>query len=194
MSARTYSVTLEDGKTSLIEVQCNLERGMTAFKIEGMPLDVTSAIRNRIRATINSMGLSLPAKQITVMVPLVDSPDGILQFDLPIAVSLLAAMNIIPRDDAERHVCLGGLSEGGNLVPISRALLAAIAASEKNFDLVCPNDCGAEAAWIGSIQVIAPKTLLELVNHFNGRRVLSVAEFGDQLEKAQRLPECPSSE
>lgn len=180
IGARTYSVALFDGKARLIAVQCKIINGVTAFRVSGLPIEAASAIKSRARTALNSMGLSLPAKYIEIAVPFDYQTTECAHLDLPIAVSLLAAMNLIPRDEAERRVCLGGLSEGGELISVDGALPATITAAEENLGLICPNECAAEAAWVGSVQVVAPKSLLELINHFNGRRVLPTVEFDKQ--------------
>lgn len=187
MTAKTYSVDLNGVDANLIGMQCKITPGSTGFKISGLPVSATLAIVDRIRSALTSMGLSLPAKTISVTIPPNGQSTDIAHLDLPIAMSLLTAMDIIPIDEAERQVCIGGLSEYGMLVPVSGALPAAIAAAKKNFGLVCSNECRAEAAWVGSVQVIAPKSLIELVNHFNGRRVLSSAELDNQQSKDQYL-------
>ena len=177
MFARTYGVDLTDSETNLIGIQCDITPGYTAFRIDGLPVAAMAATENRIRASFNSMGLSLPAKMITVTIQSNSVGIDIAHFDLTIAMSMLTAMGIIPCDEAKQQVCIGGLSELGMIVPVNGALPAAIAAVEGNFSLVCPNECRNEAAWVGSVQIIAPKSLLELVNHFAGRRVLPAVEF-----------------
>lgn len=177
MTARTYGVFLNGDKTNLIEVQCQITPGVTAFKIDGLSATAMSPTKARIRSAITSMGLSLPAKTISVTGPSYGQRTDIAQLELPIAMSLLTEMGVIPKGEAERQVCIGGLSDCGNLLQVCGILPAAIAAAEENFGLICPNECGAEAAWVGSVQAIAPKSLLELVNHFNGRRVLPTADF-----------------
>src|SRR5690606_20160660 len=73
------------------------------------------------------------------------------------------------------QVALGQLSLDGRLGPVSGGLPAALGAAEADCGLTCPAACGAEAAWVGAVQVIAPATLLALVNHFTGRAALAPA-------------------
>ena len=108
------------------------------------------------------MALALPSKHITVNLSPADLPKEGSHFDLPIALSLLAAMEVIPNDEVSRQVALGELSLDGKLIPVIGALPAALAAAEASCDLICPKDCGAEAAWVGSVNVIAPATLLQV--------------------------------
>jgi magnesium chelatase family protein len=124
------------------------------------------------------MGLALPAKRITVNLSPADLPKEGSHFDLPIALAVLAAMEVLPRDAVAGNVALGELSLDGSLVTVIGALPAAVAAAEADCGLICPAGCGAEAAWVGAVQVIAPKSLLALVNHFTGRAALAPSQPG----------------
>jgi len=179
MVARAYTVAFLGVEARIIEVQCSLAPGLPAFNIVGLPDKAVSEAKERVRAALTSMALALPSKRITVNMSPADLPKEGSHFDLPIALSLLAAMEVIPSDEVARQVALGELSLDGKLIPVIGALPAALAAAEASCDLICPKDCGAEAAWVGSVNVIAPATLLQVMNHFNGKQVLKSAEPGE---------------
>lgn len=181
MIARAYTVAFQGVDARLIEVQCSLAPGIPAFNMVGLPDKAVSESKERVRAAITSMGLALPAKRITINLSPADIPKEGSHFDLPIALSLLAAMDIFPKDEAAQQICLGELSLDGNLVPVVGALPAAIAAAESNFGLICPKLCGPEAAWVAAVKVIAPESLLATVNHFSGKTILPVSEPGEVL-------------
>jgi magnesium chelatase family protein len=103
-------------------------------------------------------------------------------FDLPIALSLLAAMQIIPEDAVEGTTALGELSLDGSLVPVIGALPAAMAAAEDDRTLLCPKASGAEAAWVGACQVIAAKGLADIVRHYTGQSPLPPATPGEVID------------
>ena len=73
---------------------------------------------------------------------------------------------------------MGELSLDGSLVPVAGALPAAMAAAEEDRTLLCPRACGAEAAWVDAVRVIAPATLAEAIRHFTGQAPLAPAEPG----------------
>ena len=183
MVALAYTVAFEGVSARLVEVQCAIVAGLPAFSIVGLPDKAVSEARERVRAAITGMGLALPAKRITINLSPADLPKEGSHFDLPIALALLAAMGAVPEEEVSRVVTLGELSLSGELVKVLGALPAALAAAEANLDLICPAECGAEAAWVGAAQVIAPATLLSLMNHLNGREMLPAAEPG-KVEKS----------
>ena len=178
MVARAYTVAFQGVEARLVEVQCAIAAGLPAFNLVGLPDKAVSEARERVRAAMTAMGLALPAKRITVNLSPADLPKEGSHFDLPIALAVLAAMEVVPADAVAAQVALGELSLDGSLVPVIGALPAALAAAEADCGLICPAPCGAEAAWVEAVQVIAPKTLLALVNHFNGRAVLAPARPG----------------
>jgi len=175
MVARAYTVAFQGVEARLVEVQCAIAAGLPAFNLVGLPDKAVSEAKERVRAAMTAMGLALPAKRITVNLSPADLPKEGSHFDLPIALAVLAAMDVLPRDEVAAQVALGELSLDGSLVPVIGALPAALAAAEADCGLLCPAACGAEAAWVGAVQVIAAKSLLALVNHFTGRAVLAPA-------------------
>ena len=178
MVARAYTVAFEGVEARLVEVQCAIAAGLPAFSVVGLPDKAVSEARERVRAALTAMGLALPARRITVNLSPADLPKEGSHFDLPIALAVLAAMEVVPADAVATEVSLGELSLDGRLVGVIGALPAALAAAEADCGLICPAACGAEAAWVGAVQVIAAPTLLSLVNHLNGRAALTPARPG----------------
>ncbi len=178
MVARAYTVAFQGVDARLVEVQCAIAAGLPAFNLVGLPDKAVSEAKERVRAAMTAMGLALPAKRITVNLSPADLPKEGSHFDLPIALAVLAAMDALPRDAVAGNVALGELSLDGSLIPVIGALPAAVAAAEAECGLVCPAACGAEAAWVGAVQVIAAPSLLALVNHFTGRAPIEPAKPG----------------
>jgi len=179
MVARAYTVAFEGVEARIVEVQCALAAGLPAFNIVGLPDKAVSEARERVRAALASMSIALPSKRITVNLSPADLPKEGSHFDLPIALALLAALEIIPRDAVENTVALGELSLDGRLVPVIGALPAAMAAAEADRSLLCPRACGAEAAWVGATQVLGASTLDEVVRHYTGQAPITPAEAGE---------------
>ena len=179
MVASAYTVAFEGVEARLVEVQCALTAGMPGFSIVGLPDKAVSEAKERVKAALSSLNLALPSKKITVNLSPADLPKEGSHFDLPIALALLAAIDVIPRETVEETVALGELSLDGSLVPVIGALPAAMAAAEEERGLLCPKACGAEAAWVGATEVIAPATLIEAIRHFTGQATLSPAGPGE---------------
>ena len=178
MVARAYTVAFEGVEAREVEVQCAITPGMPAFSIVGLPDKAVSEARDRVRTALASMAIALPSKRITINLSPADLPKEGSHFDLPIALSLLAALDVVPQDAAEGVCALGELSLDGNLMPVIGALPAALAAAEAQRSLLCPKASGREAAWVGAAQVIAAENLGDVVRHYTGQKPLSPAEPG----------------
>jgi magnesium chelatase family protein len=179
MVARALTVAFEGIEARLIEVQCALSPGMPAFQIVGLPDKAVSEARERVRAALSALSVALPSKRITINLSPADLPKEGSHFDLPIAMALLAALEILPAEEVAETVALGELSLDGALVPVTGALPAAMAAAAGEYALFCPAPCGPEAAWVEATRVLAPRTLIDVIRHFNGQAPLSPARPGE---------------
>lgn len=179
MVARTYTVAFDGVEARLVEVQCAVSPGIPAFSVVGLPDKAVSEARERVRAALGALAVALPAKRITINLSPADLPKEGSHFDLPIALALLAAIDLLPADAVVQTVSLGELSLDGDLVPVAGALPAAMTASAQDLTLLCPSRCGPEAAWVGDANVIAAPSLHAVLHHFTGQSVLPRAEPGD---------------
>ncbi len=179
MVARAYTVAFEGVEARIVEVQCAVTPGLPSFSIVGLPDKAVSEARERVRSAMSSLSIALPSKRITVNLSPADLPKEGSHFDLPIAMALLAALEIVPREDIEHTVALGELSLDGSLVAVMGALPAAMAAAEQGRALLCPEACGAEAAWVGATQVLAAQSLTAVIQHYTGQLPLAPASPGE---------------
>ena len=176
MVAHVTTVAFEGVDTTQIDVQVQIAPGLPAFTVVGLPDKAVAESRERVRAAIHALGLSLPPKKIIVNLAPADIIKEGSHFDLPIAIAVLVAMQILAQDEVDRFIALGELGLDGVLLPVSGILPAAIEASSKDMGIICPRICGPEALWAGDIDVLAPHNLLALINHFKGVQVLSAPE------------------
>ncbi|QGX97321.1 ATP-binding protein [Roseovarius faecimaris] len=179
MVAKAYTVAFEGVEAKPVEVQCAVTPGLPAFSVVGLPDKAVSEARDRVRTALSSMAIALPSKRITINLSPADMPKEGSHFDLPIALALLAALEIIPRDAVEEACALGELSLDGALVPVVGALPAAMAAAEEDRTLLCPKASGAEAAWVGAVRVLGAANLADVVRHYTGQSPLPPAEPGE---------------
>jgi magnesium chelatase family protein len=181
MVARVRSVAFHGIDCLDVEAQVTIHGGLPAFTVVGLPDKAVAESRERVRAALHALGLALPPKRITVNLAPADLAKEGSHFDLPIALGLLVAMEILPADEVMGYMALGELALDGSLTPVAGILAAAIAASERELGLVCPAASGGEAAWASTIEILAAPSLIALVNHFKGTQVLSppVAAMAD---------------
>ncbi len=172
-----------------VEVQVQIAPGLPAFLVVGLPDKAVGESRERVRAALTSIGLSLPPKRVLINLAPADLAKEGSHFDLPIALGVLAAMEIIPRDAVAEFAALGELALDGTLAPVAGVLPAAIAAGARELGLICPGPQGSEAAWAGTVEVIAPHDLPAAINHFAGRQLLPHATPPDISAEPWRGPD-----
>ncbi len=171
------TVTFQGVETKEIDVQVQIANGLPSFTIVGLPDKAIGESKERVRAALHAIGLSMPSKRVTINLAPADVLKEGSHFDLPIALGILAAMNIFPGEELAHYMVMGELSLDGSIRPVSGILPAAISASATNRGIICPKDCGQEALWAGDLNVIAPDNLVTLINHMKGVQILSNPEI-----------------
>ncbi len=156
-----------------IDVEVQIANGLPAFTIVGLPDKAVGESKERVRAALHAMGLSLPAKRMTVNLAPADVNKEGSHYDLPIALGLLVAMDVMPQDAVQDFYALGELGLDGGLREVTGVLPAALQAQTQACGLICPQSSGSEAAWAGEIEILAAQSLLQLINHFKGVQVLA---------------------
>ena len=137
--------------------RCRSPAACPAFLVVGLPDKAVGEARERVRAALSAMGLSLPPRRILINLQPADLLKEGSHFDLPIALGVLAAMDVLPREEIAGYAALGELSLDGTLNPVAGVLPAAIGASARDLGLICPAAQGGEAAWAGRIEVLAAR-------------------------------------
>lgn len=173
MVARVNTVAFLGIEVIDVDVQVQVSGGLPAFGVVGLPDKAVGESRERVRAALDALGLALPPKRITVNLAPADLLKEGSHFDLPIALGLLVAMGVLPVEELAGYTALGELALDGRIRPVAGVLPTAIGALGAGRGLICPAAQGGEAAWAEGLEVLAPDSLLALINHFKGTQVLS---------------------
>lgn len=179
MVARVHTVAFEGVEARDVSVQVQISPGVAGITVVGLGDKAVTESRERVRAALTAIGLALPAKRITVNLAPADLPKEGSHYDLPIALALMTALGVVPQDAMDGFTVLGELALDGTIAAVTGALPAAIAANAHDRGLVCPAACGPEAAWAGDMEIVAPSSLLEFVNHVKGVQTLSPPRRGE---------------
>ena len=188
MAARVVTVAFQGVEARRVDVQVQFTGGEAKFFLVGMGDKAISESRERVRAAFSGLGLALPTRRIIANLAPADLPKEGSHYDLPIALAIMAGMNVIPADALEDWAAIGELSLDGRITPVAGALPAAVAAGAMGLGLICPEACGPEAAWAGDTRILAAPSLVAIVNHFRGTQVLSAPVIGP-MRDAERQPD-----
>jgi len=184
MIARVVTVAFEgvEARRVDVEVQVSNTGGVEpAFFIVGLADKAVTESRERVRAAFLGLGLALPKRVVVNLAPADVKKEG-SHYDLPIALGLMCAMGVLPTDGLQEWAAIGELSLDGRIAPVSGVLPAAVAANGFELGLICPEANGPEAAWAGDVRILAPRSLIAVVNHFRGSQVMSPPKPGPMVE------------
>ncbi|MHA1558426.1 MAG: YifB family Mg chelatase-like AAA ATPase [Alphaproteobacteria bacterium] len=156
-----------------ITVESAIVSGLPNFSIVGLPDKSVSESRERIRSCFYHLGVNFPAKRVTVNLAPADQQKEGSHYDLPIALTLMASMDLIDGDQLFEYLALGELSLDGNIIFVPGVLAASIHAQSKNLKLICPKAAEQEALWSGHESIVAAPNLLSIINHFKGTQVIT---------------------
>ncbi len=174
MVVRICTTALQGIKVVNVNVEIQLSSGLPAFIIVGLPNKTVAESRERVRAALVSIGLSLPAKRIIVNLAPADILKEGSHYDLPIALGLMAAMGVIDPLDLGSVIALGELSLDGRISAVPGVLPAALHANSMTKTLFCPAANGREAAWAGEeLNIIACDSILDIMGYLKGELPLS---------------------
>ena len=116
MLARVNTITFNGLEILDVDLQVQVSSGLPAFTIVGLPDKAIAESKERVRAALQSLGLSLPAKRITINLSPADLFKEGSHFDLPVALGLLAVMGVIPNEVLADYIALGELGLDGSVI------------------------------------------------------------------------------
>ncbi|WP_128380955.1 YifB family Mg chelatase-like AAA ATPase [Streptomyces cavernae] len=162
--ARTCSVALVGVEGVVVEVQADLEPGLAAFSLVGLPDKSLSESRDRVRAAVVNSGGEWPQKKLTVGLSPASVPKAGSGFDLAVACAVLgAAERIDPRVLAD-IVMIGELGLDGRVRPVRGVLPAVLAAADAGYEQVVVPECAAtEASLVPGVSVLGVRSLRQLI-------------------------------
>ncbi len=169
MFSKTWAVALHGIEATEIEVECQVEGGLTYFSVVGLAGTSIKEARDRVSAAIKNSGYYPPRNHTTVNLAPADLRKEGSAFDLPIAVGLLAAMGQMRNDNLDNYVLLGELALDGRLRPVKGILPSALSVRSMNGKaLIVPEENADEAAIAEGVSVYPMSHFRDVVDFLNG--------------------------
>ncbi|MFJ7045939.1 YifB family Mg chelatase-like AAA ATPase [Streptomyces sp. NPDC101112] len=162
--ARTCSVALVGVEGVVVEVQADLEPGVAAFTLVGLPDKSLTESKDRVRAAVVNSGAEWPQKKLTVGLSPASVPKAGSGFDLAVACAVLGASERIDPRVLSDIVMIGELGLDGRVRPVRGILPAVLAAAEAGYEQVVVPECSAaEASLVPGVSVLGVRTLRQLI-------------------------------
>ncbi len=175
MHTKIFSATTIGVQTHLIDVEVDLSFGLLQFFIVGLPDTAVKESRQRIHTALKNCGIKLPERKITVNLAPADVKKEGTVFDLPIALGIIGAAQLVCIDASflDETIFLGELSLDGSVKPVKGVLpIACDAAALGKKRIIVPTDNALEAALIKNIEVIAISHLHDLIAYLRKERTI----------------------
>lgn len=167
-----------------VTVEVHLSNGLPSLSIVGMPETAVKESRDRVRSAIINSRFDFPARRITVNLAPADLPKGGGQFDLPIALGILAASQQIPSEPLAKFEFVGELGLNGELRAVPGCLPAAIACGKQLRHFFCPTENMQQVALADNVESYCGSSLLQACAYLSGQSSLlpSVTEAYNPIE------------
>lgn len=171
MVAKVYSASVLGINAYKVEVEVNLAKGLPRHSvIVGLPDSAVKEARERVEASIKNSNLPFPTHRITVnLAPADVRKEGSL-FDLPIALGILAAQEVIERKRVEEFLIVGELSLDGKINKVKGILPIVLESKELGFKkVILPYENRKEGGVVEGVEVYPVKDLATVVQFLNNQ-------------------------
>ncbi len=170
MLARVFSCAVIGLEGVIVEVEVDTAQGLPGMDIVGLPDAAVQESKQRVMSAIKNAGFPYPRKRLTInLAPASVRKEG-PSYDLPIALGVLACMEMIPHELLRQSLVVGELSLDGSVRHVRGVLPMAAIAKEQGYQrILVPEVDAAEAALIPELEVIPVKSLADLTKFLQGK-------------------------
>lgn len=182
--ATLYSRDTQGIDAPLVKIETHITNGLPGFSIVGMAETAVKESKDRVRSAIMTSNFDFPVRRITVNLAPADLPKTSGRFDLPIALSILAASRQLPTETLESYEWAGELGLSGDIRPIRSVLPLALKTKHAQRSLVLPSDNAQEAALVKDINVYPVGHLLDISAHLHQQQLLTPQSRPEACEQA----------
>lgn len=152
-----------------VDVETDISSGLGAFVIVGLPDTAVQEARDRVKSAMRHADAAFPRTRVTVNLAPADLKKCGTPFDLPVAVGVMLAAELLPEASARDVMFAGELGLDASLRPVHGALSFAILAKALGVRaLILPAANAEEAALMEGVDILPAKNLQEVITHLNG--------------------------
>lgn len=161
----------------LIEIQADISDGLPVFEMVGLLSSEVKEAKERVRTALKNSDFKLPARHITVNMSPANIKKSGSGFDLPVAIAVLIAQEILPEDFFKNSIIIGEISLNGTVIATDGILPVALKAVEDGYRrLIVPIDNVMEASMAGDIEIIGVQSIEDIVAIAKGEHVYIMPE------------------
>src|SRR5690554_3956910 len=163
MLVKSYGSAVQGIRATTITIEVSVSQGINFFLV-GLPDNAVRESQQRIATALQSIKQKMPKKRVVINMAPADIRKEGAAYDLPLAVGIMAASEVVSPNMLAEHVIMGELSLDGTINPIKGILPMAIQAREEGFaGLIVPKQNAREAAVVNDLNVYGVESLNEVV-------------------------------
>ena len=167
MICSVYSFAVSGIEASVIRVEADVSGGLPGIDLVGYLAGEVREARERVRVAMKNSGFFIPAKRITINLSPADERKGGTGYDLPIAMGILCACDIIPAVLTDGYGFVGELGLDGRVRGVTGILSCVYEAKQRGFhSIIIPSANLEEGALVEGIRVYGVSSLAEAARHF----------------------------
>lgn len=171
MLAKTYGAAVQGIDALIVTVEVNVASGSKLYMV-GLPDNAVKESHERILSALQNSGLSVPQKKTVINLAPADLKKEGSAYDLPIAIGMLAASEMVIMDGLDKYVIMGELSLDGSIQPIRGVLPIAIKAREEGFKgFILPRENAREAAIVNNLEVYGVDHIRDVLGFLNKQKI-----------------------
>ena len=168
MLVKTYCAAVMGLEATTVTVEVSIAHG-TNLHMSGLADTAVRESIDRIRAAFSNTGFRFPSADITINMAPADIRKEGSSYDLPLAMAILAASEMVNTDMLDGYMLVGEIGLDGRLQPIRGALPIAIKARADKFKgLIVPIQNVREAAVVNNLKVYGMESIVDVVRFLNG--------------------------
>lgn len=172
MLIKIFGAAVQGIDATLITIEVNSSKGCM-FYLVGLPDSAVKESHQRIISALQYNGYKMPTSNIIVNMAPADIKKEGSAYDLPLAIGLLGANEVISCNKFSKYMLMGELSLDGSIQPIKGALPIAILARQLGFKgLIVPKQNAREAAVVNDLEVYGVENIKEVVEFYDDRQTL----------------------
>ncbi|MGB8412287.1 MAG: YifB family Mg chelatase-like AAA ATPase [Candidatus Binatus sp.] len=178
MHASVISCALVGVDAFPVEVEIDIGAGMPPHRLVGLAEGAVKEALDRVKSALKNSGFDFPTRKMTINLAPADTRKEGSAFDLPLALGILAAQNVLKdRERLRGYLVLGELALDGRIKGIRGALPTALLARSARFaGVILPRENASEASVVGEgTAVLGVESLREAFEFFEGLRPLQSA-------------------
>ena len=191
MLAKTTGAAVQGIDAIAVTIEASVDWGATMV-IVGLPDTAVKESAERVRCAIVQSGFEFPRKSVVINMSPADIKKEGSAYDLPIAIGIMAADELVNTDRLGRYMLMGELSLDGSVRPIKGALPMAILARQMQLDgFILPRENAREAAVVNNLNIYGVDNLNQVIGFFNGVSQLTPTIVDTRAEFASQQDSYP---